>query len=746
MVVGSILNNKFVLYTLLKLGGVIFAIELAIMYLLPVFLPGLHQGVETVLDALLVTLLSALICQKWLPLLASPKLNDGSDQIATTSEKALAWLSQISKFAIVLFSIEGAIMLLLPENHASLGSYLDAFILAIFSPPLIYGAFSSLRHPDAEPIPLQDLVRPFLFAFLPSLALMILLGTLAYLAEVRTGEAVFKKEVDNHLQLVKTQINQHLIHSISDLILLSNQDFLYIPSPSMDARKRESIEHHLRNFFHIKNTYQEIWLMDQNHQTIVKATHHAGRVQFDFPAADSSMWMSNLSLMASVQPIIHPLGKVLSGGSVEPGQFPPIVMGAPAVDEQGVKLGQVLMAVSTTKMLLEVNAIAEETGGRLVIHDSHGKLWHDSQPNAEPPLFPSEPFSHSERMDSLAISTGQDNAENERDAIATRYPLNVAMPTLQLTLTISRDHLTQSLRPFLTTLFFLGIILIPLLALGNWTLVIARYRHRQAEMALVKHANELERIVNERTRQLVHADRLATLGTFSAGMAHEINNPNAFIASNIDFLKLYWKLARPILERHKDEDTTGRISRFADEIDQALGGILDGSQRITKIVSSLKTYSKGGMNSDLVVCRLLEPIQDAQNLLQFKIKKDVTILLEVPNDHVLICDRQQMAQVFVNLLQNSMDAMEGNTDQKEIRIQSTLTGEHYWIRVQDNGSGIPKEAIEKIFDPFYTTKGKTKGTGLGLSIVHGIITDHYGQISAFNHDQGGAEFLVILPT
>ncbi|HIJ85884.1 MAG: Histidine kinase protein [Magnetococcales bacterium] len=263
------------------------------------------------------------------------------------------------------------------------------------------------------------------------------------------------------------------------------------------------------------------------------------------------------------------------------------------------------------------------------------------------------------------------------------------------------------------------------------------------------HRDQLEDMVLARTKQLAHAERLATLGTFSAGMAHEINNPNSFISGNIDFLQQYCTLAEPILMAHKEQDPSGRVGSFLEEAKATLEGMKDGSRRIAKIVDSLKAYSRGGMETDKVECRLAEPIFDAQYLLQHRLKNRFHLTIDVANDLYIICDRQQISQVFVNLLSNAMDALEtmGENYEKRVKITGEPLDDHLWIKVSDNGPGIPEDALGRIFDPFYTSKGKTKGTGLGLSVVHGIITDHAGQITVYStsiHTQG-AEFIIILP-
>ncbi|MBF0126238.1 MAG: PAS domain S-box protein [Magnetococcales bacterium] len=272
-----------------------------------------------------------------------------------------------------------------------------------------------------------------------------------------------------------------------------------------------------------------------------------------------------------------------------------------------------------------------------------------------------------------------------------------------------------------------------------------------AEQALQEYAEKLEEMVQARTKQLIHAERLATLGTFSAGMAHEINNPNAFIASNVQFLQQYWNLAHPVLLKHAGEDPSGRLSRFHGEIQKTLDGMLDGSARISKIVDSLKTYSKGGMETDRVECRLEDPVRDAHNLLQHRFRQDKTNLsVQIPKSLLIYCDRQQLAQVFVNLFNNALDALEEMREQqhKQITVEGKRIERHIWIWVKDNGPGIPEEVIGKIFDPFYTSKGKTRGTGLGLSIVEGIVKDHRGQVTIFSPPEPGreTEVVIILPT
>jgi signal transduction histidine kinase len=265
---------------------------------------------------------------------------------------------------------------------------------------------------------------------------------------------------------------------------------------------------------------------------------------------------------------------------------------------------------------------------------------------------------------------------------------------------------------------------------------------RNQKIQLERYAAELEQMVEDRTRQLVHADRLATLGTFSAGMAHEINNPNTFIAGNVQVLQLFWKVAGPILQKHVHEDTTGRLNKMIDEVEQIFDDMLEGSRRISTIVNSLKTYARqGGVMKEHI--KLIAIVDDAQKLLQHRLRKGISITKNIPDDLIVFCDFQSLSQVFVNLFNNSIDALDENPG--TLDIIASKHNNQINIQISDTGSGIPERYTDKIFDPFFTTKGKARGTGLGLSIVKGIIEKHDGTIVLCKTKNSGASFKITLP-
>ncbi|MEO5332608.1 MAG: DUF3369 domain-containing protein [Magnetococcus sp. YQC-5] len=249
------------------------------------------------------------------------------------------------------------------------------------------------------------------------------------------------------------------------------------------------------------------------------------------------------------------------------------------------------------------------------------------------------------------------------------------------------------------------------------------------------------------TRQLLHTERLATLGTFSAGVAHEIKNPNSFISGNVAFLQQFWHLAAPILERAVEDQPKSQVARFLNEIPPALEGINKGSVRINTIVDSLKSYATGNRGTEKKRSRLMEPLSEARTLLLHRFKQGTELVLTVSDDLFFSCNVQEMSQVFINLFSNAMDAMDEHSMENKRTIWVTTEQDDTWLRIliKDNGPGIPKSVRNDIFNPFFTTKGPTRGTGLGLSIVKGIIENHHGRITLLDHEPPGATFELIFP-
>jgi C4-dicarboxylate-specific signal transduction histidine kinase len=270
-------------------------------------------------------------------------------------------------------------------------------------------------------------------------------------------------------------------------------------------------------------------------------------------------------------------------------------------------------------------------------------------------------------------------------------------------------------------------------------------RVAQLQRDLKKYSEEMETLAEQRAQQLVHSDRLSTLGTLTSGIAHEVNNPLSFISGNLRFIKDCWpSIVMCIKEAGAQGLVDGDMAEtMLSEIPKSLQGIKTGIERITHIVEGLKFYArKGGGEKKTVdiVTAVEKSLEFCNNRLKYGIEVDFE---KVPDARVK-GDMQQLQQVFVNLLVNSADALE-KTENPKITIRIAEEGGEAVITFRDNGPGFTGSGAIQVFNPFFTTKEVGKGTGLGLSICQGIIENHGGEITAENGETGGACITITLP-
>ncbi|RUL89394.1 HAMP domain-containing protein [Tautonia sociabilis] len=246
---------------------------------------------------------------------------------------------------------------------------------------------------------------------------------------------------------------------------------------------------------------------------------------------------------------------------------------------------------------------------------------------------------------------------------------------------------------------------------------------------------DLERQVDERSRQLVRSERLAGVGFLAAGVAHEINNPLASIAFCAEALEMRLD---PILRSHDPEG--GGDARVARDY---LRMIQEESFRCKRITEKLLDFSRCGeiqrQRTDLV-----ELVDGVVEMIRHMGKyRDKTIVFQPREAVVALVDPQEIKQVVLNLVVNALDSMEaGGT----LRIDARMAAGQAELTFKDDGCGMEPEVLENIFEPFYTRRKGGKGTGLGLSISHRIISQHHGEITADSPGVGlGSTFIVRLP-
>ncbi|MCG8473481.1 MAG: response regulator [Desulfobacterales bacterium] len=261
------------------------------------------------------------------------------------------------------------------------------------------------------------------------------------------------------------------------------------------------------------------------------------------------------------------------------------------------------------------------------------------------------------------------------------------------------------------------------------------------------YATEMEKLAEERARQLVISDRMASLGTMSAGVAHEINNPTTFISGNVQMIEKFWPyLESLILGAGDDHPDAERLAFIRDEVPGIIAGIINGTERIGRIVSGLKSFAyQGHAEVQMGEVDLHHAMEQALLLCENTLKHNITVERDFCSEPFCISgDVQQLEQVFVNLFTNAAHSMK-QVGEGRLQLVTRKKEARGTVVVADTGVGIPKEVLDKIWTPFFTTKPMGVGTGLGLSISLGIIKDHKGEVKAENLASGGARFILKFP-
>lgn len=268
--------------------------------------------------------------------------------------------------------------------------------------------------------------------------------------------------------------------------------------------------------------------------------------------------------------------------------------------------------------------------------------------------------------------------------------------------------------------------------------------------------------------QLMHKEKLISMGTMAAKTAHEINNPLGYIKCNIDTLKSFIKKIKTIIKSYDKSFTkilnkestiekeyenivqikaTNKISYVLEDLDEIIEESQEGVERVSEIVVNLKNFAKDDSIDSKSNEDLVNIVEESLIILGNKLKKDVVVIKNFSEIPQIVCNKNKLKQVFVNIIDNAYYAvLATNSDDKRISISLYKKGKNAIIEIEDNGVGIEKNKINKIFNAFYTTKTQGKGTGLGLSIAYEIISnDHGGEIFVESKKGQGSKFIIALP-
>jgi len=273
----------------------------------------------------------------------------------------------------------------------------------------------------------------------------------------------------------------------------------------------------------------------------------------------------------------------------------------------------------------------------------------------------------------------------------------------------------------------------PLSVIKKATVAIAQGKFRKIEV--INTRDEIQQVMEafnimvseleRRQDQLIQAEKLSSLGTLTAGVAHQLNNPLNNISTSCQIAI---------------DEFDGGDGPF---LKKMLGNIEQETLRARDVVKSLLEFSRS-QDFCLRETQLSDVVKKAVLLAKSQVGPNIAVTIDIPDDLVFHIDVQRMQEVFINLIINAAQAIER---QGKIAITAAMdfNRKHVVIEVQDTGSGISEENQAKIFDPFFTTKEEGQGTGLGLSVVYGIIQKHEGTITVQSVPGQGTSFFIRLP-
>lgn len=258
---------------------------------------------------------------------------------------------------------------------------------------------------------------------------------------------------------------------------------------------------------------------------------------------------------------------------------------------------------------------------------------------------------------------------------------------------------------------------------------------------------------DDRLRQIIQSDRLAALGAVVAGVAHEINNPNSFIAYNVPLLKETWEMFKPILEEYAPllkgwKQKNVDFKELMQDMEEIIDAIGIGSERISGVVDNLKDFARLDTSTHTRPVDINEVVEKTLSIVGAQLRRsaekiDLKLAENLPT---IKGHSQKLEQVFANFLVNAENALRGRkkgvisiTTRYVERLGSVL------VEVEDNGHGLEQKHVDRIFEPFFTTRRNDGGTGLGLSVSYGLVQEHNGRIGVLSRPGVGTRFTVFLP-
>lgn len=272
----------------------------------------------------------------------------------------------------------------------------------------------------------------------------------------------------------------------------------------------------------------------------------------------------------------------------------------------------------------------------------------------------------------------------------------------------------------------------------NEALRASQARYRELSDQLQKRVDEQVHMVEQAQKDLYQSAHLRAVGQLSAGVAHEINNPVGFIASNLRVANDYLDEFTSLLPA--DPETRESLNDFRDLVSESI----DGAKRIAAIVADLKTFSSIDQ-ADQTYGDVNALISSAVHLLQTQYHNRLDVRWEPGLIPSIFCYPAQLSQAFLNLLDNAAKALTAEGGLIQVRTRHMEGTNRIGIIIEDNGCGIADDQRERIFDAFFTTRGVGSGVGLGLTVARDIVRAHRGVLHLESAFDRGTRVTIQLP-
>lgn len=274
-------------------------------------------------------------------------------------------------------------------------------------------------------------------------------------------------------------------------------------------------------------------------------------------------------------------------------------------------------------------------------------------------------------------------------------------------------------------------------------------RYRELAAQLEQRVAEQVVTIERSQRQLYQAEKMASVGSLAAGVAHEINNPIGFIRSNLCTAMNNVEMMRAALNAFHGGATqmaqeiwkANDLSFVLEDFPVLLAESVDGADRVARIVANLKEFANID-HSGASLVDLNDAVRNVMDLVRDQSCEQVELLVDFQSLPLIACDRGRFNQVLLSLVQNALQALHGKG---ALRVSTLVDGNQIKIAVKDTGCGIEAAALARIFDPFYTSQDVGSGTGLGLTVSQEIVASYGGRIEVESVVGQGSTFTVCLP-